>query len=100
MLVRERGGVAELLAEVREHGLDDARIARRGGVVVEVDGKRERHRSGRFKFFLVSGLVSGFWFLVSVLVSVLVSGFWFLVCPRRSLLPRSKPETRNQKPET
>src|SRR5262249_55112442 len=37
VLVRERGRIAEVLAEVREHGLDHARIARGGGVMVEVD---------------------------------------------------------------
>ena len=33
------GGVAELGAEVGHHGFEDARVHRRGGVVVHVDGQ-------------------------------------------------------------
>src|SRR5437588_7768964 len=42
MLVRKRRRIAEYVGEVRKHRLDHARIARRRGVVVEVD-RRRRH---------------------------------------------------------
>jgi hypothetical protein len=31
------GGVAEVVGEKWQHGLDDARVALRGGVVIEID---------------------------------------------------------------
>ena len=44
MRVRERRGIAEVFGEVRQHRFDDPRIARRGGVMIEVD-RRLRHET-------------------------------------------------------
>jgi hypothetical protein len=38
------GRVAEMFGEVRHHRLDDARIDRRGRVIVHVNRKLDRHR--------------------------------------------------------
>ena len=40
-----RRGVAEVLPQVGQHRLQHARVERRGGVVVHVDGQLQRHRS-------------------------------------------------------
>ncbi len=45
--VRAARGVAEVLREIREHRLEHARVERRGGVIVEVDGELQSH--GAFK---------------------------------------------------
>ena len=39
----DAGGVAEVLPQVREHGVQHARIERRGRVVIEVDGLAGGH---------------------------------------------------------
>src|SRR6185503_11227466 len=41
--MRAAGGIAEHLGEVRQHRLDHARVDRRGGMVVHVDGELEGH---------------------------------------------------------
>src|SRR3954447_11196301 len=50
MLVHDRRGIAEYLAEKREHLLDYTRIARGGGVVVEVDGRLHHRLRRRLRF--------------------------------------------------
>ena len=39
------GGITEELGEVREHGLDDSRIARGRSIIVQIDGQM-KHSDG------------------------------------------------------